>query len=995
MTDRSLAMHSPAKRAPQGKVQADQQSVIVPSTSVSQGAVIPRYCLCNWANTFIHIPQQGSSSLSASSVTIDAPVKKMLQPMWKTPLSTHEFCRFWEEDWPQLRALRIQAFKSCLTTLRSVDSAAIALLKDKLDEAQQCFTSAKLLRDNDQDIVQSCRQDALRDAALLGHASRKLLDPMDHLVSYSANKLSSHSLGQSSTLTDPDILERQVFRLQKQLFFKAFHLHVVYIRNMLRLSSAVILDNDNYMLLRGTLLTWHQLLRYKRSLMQVDNLVSCMVNAFLKRKYLNQWLSSLHTRVAVQKEKVLRQLLYDSISASNTSYPEPSILSSPSVIQPDPRLTASRSTESYLTRLYNIFIAIGMPLTPQNRSVLSLTDFSIVIGLISKLSRIRRKACTASGLRCTRHTREKLPIFTSLGEVLRSAQTGTDLEAFGAIYYTNTLIHKVFLHLRSVFYLHTMYSLAIIYSTYSEKSHIIRILSTGLSVQRQRILVARTRLILRVSFAHLHHAYIEAVNSKHKQANQHYCTMLISVAWRNIVLLAKKYTELNLQAVGMIERSICELKREAFKSFKLAYACNIFLEQHIGNRCNFRYRSLFWAMHRLTFQRRALRKVMWEISFPCYRHVIQLESYYASRSYQHDLCCMCIQHWREVSLQNQKALALQQLTMRADTFYSQKLTRFVMHLLLMKTKQKQESRLFFYRRQILLVRTAFRQWNIRLHQCRKVATLGTTLRELLDLYAPKLIGAIVTEMFHQWRILAKARYYHSSMLQRQAFHAFCNASVSLRYLHISDKQYQLSLMRRAYSTLAVLCQYQHLLAKLDKRYAHTLKQIGFSTLRAKYMGLIRDAERADCFYQHCLLTRICKALEYAAVRSRVDIYAHTVGVRYIKFFYLRRWKLSLRASREAIYLEKQADSFYKGLLDRWADKVLCGYGMKTDIPVPCLMSHTNRELLETGLLGSIVLSSKVLKAHLLYENQLLLVVFDEWRYAIIRRQRLISMRGPI
>ncbi|EFO62179.1 Hypothetical protein GLP15_3715 [Giardia lamblia P15] len=990
MVDRGLAIRSPPKRAPQRRAQITWQNPTEPLTLVPRGSVFRRYCLCVSTDMCVPIPPQGSP------VPIDAPVKKMLQPMWKVSLSAQEFCRFWEEDWPQLRALRIQALRGCLATLHSVDSAAIALLKDKLYEAQQSFSAIKEARDHDHAIVHICREDALREAALLGHADRKILNSMAHIANYPTQGLSSRSSGHTSAHTDPDALEQHILSLYKQLFFKAFHLRVIYTQNMLRLSGAVILDNDTYMLLRGTLLTWHKLLCYKRCLIHIDNLVSSVLDMFAKRGYLHQWLSALRTRVAVQKEKVLRRLLYNSIGASNTSYPEPSILSSPSIMQQEPsRTIICRLSESYLTHLYNIFIAVGTPLTPQSRLVLSLTDLSIVIGLISKLSRIRRKVCVVFNPSDTKRTHEMRPSFIALSEVLQSAHTRTALETFGTLYYNNFLVRKMFSRLRDSFYLRTLHNLAIIYSTYAEKSHIIRTLSIGLSVQRQCVLIARTRFLLRVSFVHLCRAYAEASAFKNNHADQFYRDLLISIAWRSISSLAKRYAELTSQATDILTQSILRLERSVFESFKLAYKCNVFLGQHINNRCNFRYRRLFWTMHKLTLQRRALRKVMREISFPRYKRLIQLESYHASQTYQHDICHACIHHWREVSLHNQKALALHQLAIRADTFYSQKLLCFVMRLLLLKTKQKQESRLFFYRRQICLVKMAFRQWNIRLCQHRRVVNLGATLKEIMDKYIVRFTNAIVTELFHQWRIQTKSQYSHTSMLQRQAFQALCTASVSIRYLHVSSKQYQQSLMRRAYSTLIVLYQYQRLLTKLDKRYEHTLKQVGFSSLRTSYRLIIKDTERADQFYQHCLLIRTCKVLEYVAVRSRVYAYAYTIGIRYIKFFYLRRWKLSLHASREAVYLEKRADSFYKGLLERWADRALCGCGAKTDIPVSCLVSHTNKELLETGLLGSIVLSSKVLKAHLLYENKLLLVVFDEWRYAVIRRQRLISMRGPI
>lgn len=996
MADRGLVVRSPPKRAPQRKAQITQQDPTEPLSLVSRGSVFRRYCLCVSMDMCASIPSQGSSVLHGSSVTIDAPVKKMLQPMWKTPLSSQEFCRFWEEDWPQLRALRIQALRGCLVTLRSVDSAAITLLKDRVYEAQQSFSAAKEARDNDQAMIHVCREDALREAALLGHADSKILDSMTHLANYSTQGLSSHSSGHASACTNLDALEQHMLRLYKQLFFRAFHLRVIYIQNMLRLSSAVILDNDTYMLLRGTLLTWHKLLCYKRCLMQIDSLVSGVLSMFTKRRCLDQWLSALHTRVAVQREKVLRRLLYDSIGPSTTSYPEPSIFSSPSILQQElSRTIKYRSSEPYLTHLYNIFIAVGTPLTPQSRSVLSLTDLSIVIGLISKLSRIRRKACIVFNPSDTKRIHETRPSFIALSEVLQSAHTRAALETFGAAYYNSILIQKVFSRLRDVFYLHTLHNLAIIYYTYVEKSRIIKILSLGLSVQRQCVLVAGTRLILRISFAHLCHAYAEASAFKDNQSDQFYRNLLVSIAWRHISSLAKRYAELTSRAAGILARSTLDLKRNAFESFKLAYSCSVFLEQHINNRRNFRYRRIFWAMHRLALQRRALRKIVWEISLPCYRHTIRLESYRASRTYQHDICRTCIRHWHEVSLRNQRALALQQLVVQADAFHIQKLTRFVLHLLLLKTRQKQESRLLFYRRQICLVKAAFRQWNIRLYQHRRVINLGATLKVIMDAYTARFANAIVTELFHQWRIQTKSRYSYSFMLQRQAFQAMCAISVSIRYLHISDKQYWRSLMRRAFSTLTVLYQYQCLLTKLDRKYEHTLKQVGLFSLRTSYMLIIRDTARADQFYQRCLLTRTCKALEYVAVRSRVYTYAYTIGIRYIKFFYLRRWKLSLRASREAIYLEKQADSFYKGLLERWADRALCGCSARTDIPVSCLVSHTNKELLETGLLGSIALSSKVLKAHLLHENRLLLAVFDEWRYAVIRRHRLISMRGPI
>lgn len=996
MTDKSIAVRSPPKRSPRSKTQAAREGLKEALTLVSQSSVYRRYCLHGWADTCIPIPQQGSSILHASSINMDAPVKKMLQPMWKAPLPAQEFCRFWEEDWPRLRAIRIQALKGCFATLRSVDSAAIALLKDKLYEAHQCFSAEKLARDNEQAMIRDCQRDALRDAALLGHAGQKILDPLACLSDYPTQKLSSHSSGWSSVHTDLDILEQRVFRLHKQLFFRAFHLRVVYTKNVLRLSSAVILDNDNYMLLRGTLLTWHRLLYYKRCLTRIDILVSNVLSTFIKRKYLDYWLSSLHTHVAVRKEKVLRRLLYDSIGVSNTSYPEPSIFSSPSVAQPEQSGAARGSSgEAYLTRLYNIFIAIGTPLTPQNRSVLSLTDFSIVIGLISKLSRIRRKVRTVSGLGHTRHSREGIHSFTALGEVLQSAKTATALEAFGATYYNNILMQRVFSNLRNAFFLHTLHNLALIYSAYTDKSRIIRVLSMGLNVQQRRIFAVRTKIILRVSFSHLCHAYTDAITFKYNQSDQLHNNSLVSIAWKNIYSLAKRYTKLNALATDLIERSVVESKRNAFDSLKLAHTCNVFMEQHINNKRNFRYRRVFWLMHRVAFQRKALRRVMWCISFPCYRRLIQIESYHASRTYQRDICRSCLHHWREISLQNQKALAMRTQVLRADAFYNQKLTRFVMHLLLIKTKQKQESRLFFYRRQILLVRTAFRQWNIRLHRRRNIDNLRITLKTIMELYEVKFVDAIVTELFYRWRSHARARYFHGSVLQRQAFHALCSASVSVKYLHVSDRQYRRSLMRRAYSILIVFYQYQRFLAKLDRKYEHTLKRIGFFTLRSKYIEIAKSMERADMVYQRYLLFRVCKALEYVAVKSRVYMYAHTVGTRYIKFFYLRRWKLSLRASREAIYLEKRADSFYKRLLERWADQILRGSSMKTDIPVSCLLFHTNKELLETGLLGSIVLSSKVLKAHLLYENQLLLAAFDEWRYAVIRRQRLISMRGPI
>lgn len=995
MIEKSLIICSPPKRSPRCKARTTKEDLTEAFTLTSQSSVFRRYCLHNPINTCVQVPQQGPSALHGSSINIDGPVKKMLQPMWKTPLSTKEFCRFWEEDWPQMRAIRIQALKGCFATLRSVDSAAVALLKDKLYEVHQQLSAARQSRDDDYAMIHDCRQDALWDAALLGHASRKILDPLACLSDHSTKKLSSHRSGLSSTSADINALEQIVSKCYKHLFFKAFHLHVIYVKNMLRLSSAVILDNDNYMLLRGTFLTWHRLLCYKRRLITIDVITSKILNTFIKRKYLDYWVSSLHTRIAVQKEKVLRRLLYDSIGATNTSFPEPSIFSSPYTLRPElSEAVKSMPSETYLTRLYNIFISIGTCLSPHSRSLLSLTDFSIVIGLISKISRIRRKVCTLSDARSARHYREGIPAFTALTEVLRSAKTATALEAFGATYYNNMLMQKLFSRLRNGFYLHTLYNLSLIYSAYIDKVRVIKVLSTGLSVQRHCIFVIRTKILLRVSLTHLRHAYTEAVTFKCNQSDQFYSKVLIFIAWRHISLLAKKYNKLNVLAADAIKQVTIESKRNAFESFKLAHTCIMFMEQHINNIRNFRYRRIFWLMHKITIQRRVLRRVLWEVSFPCYRRMIQLESYYASRAYQHDICRAYLRHWQEVSLRNQRALAMQQLTKRADALYNQKLIRVVMHLLLVKTEQKQKSRLFFYQRQILLVRTAFRQWNTRLHRYRRMNSLGVTLKTILDLYKVKFAHIVVSELFYKWQAQAKAHSFHNSLLQRQAFLILCT-TLSVSFIRISDKQYRRSLMRRAYSVLTVFYQYRRFLSKLDRKYDYKLKCKGFSALRSKYIAIVASLNRADEVYHHHLLSRACKALEYVAVESHIYVYARTIGVRYIKFFYLRRWRLMLHKSREVIYLEKRADSFYKRLLDRWADQVLRGNGMKTDIPASCLLSHTNKELLETGLLGSIVLSSKVLKAHLLYENQLLLMAFNEWRYTIIRRQRLISMRGPI
>lgn len=919
------------------------------------------------------IPPPGGGLPLGSSRPSDTAITHALRPASALVRgrSGRAILQFYCSDWPTQRAVRIHILRTLLVSIHSAEMAKLSLRRDRLVEAEAQAESLQMQLDMDlQQVRNAFGASIIGPARTLGYSPH--LRPAEAVLS-----------GQKALL---DEAKTRVIRAKKQCIIQALAANATISRLYEELSASVISGCDIAMAGFAAFYLWRGLARMKRGFRRLDVVVGRVVSQYWRRECFRRLLSYTRMEQQLRREKILRHFM--------TSRAGDSGLSEPSLLPPVPErarsvinlgtldtgVLACEEPLPCLHRWYNVYLAVDQPLTADAKHLFSLTDYSITLALIRRLVRSRRQ------LRRRLWEPEELSLEDVLGSVISSCgDVGDGGKLIEGVWAYRT--RKKFLGLlRLALVERVLWQVAAVHTSFRERRLLLRtLLACYHTLRRTGVLYSRG-LRVRIAFYAWLGALRQVIETKYALSDAFHYRHLAHISWRAWQAQSRRLeTLVEIESVFQME-SAQRLLHRAYRGWLLETRCR-FLLWSCQQRSMIQYYRVAFEGLRHAFRRQVrLRKLLAQVSLPRYCALLERERALAQGN-------VILLAWRDLVRPAIDSQLLSLMTRRCEL----SMARYTFLAWLEATRQALRVKAFAAEQRLQLIRISLFSWAQALSRRRALVRSCAWIRGRIDALDTVRVKELARQVLRTSQDLFLAIRFHVYLLQSQAFYSFESSSLVFKSARIAAQHHHRVLLRHAFCNMHTTFEYRSLLHRLDTYADRRLERKAFREWKGRRMAMQEAFQQIQERCTERLLRKYQEILAKAALQVQLLQEATKIGRRYILHFYLRRWRRCIPLAETRLRGELAADTFYLGILERWAETVLTGVPGASNVDdslVTPVINIPNATLQRTRHFHNLSLPPLVLRAHRLVEQARLMTAFDEWRHATIRRKRLLSMAGP-